>query len=164
MKKLGKWFNSIENLLACLGTIVGLLLIFVNVVMRYILHNPLAWIDEVSVIVLTWSIIIGFSIDLGERSHICMDVVYDAVKSKAIRRGMDLFALLVGLLYSSFITIYGFQAVALQFRTGRIYPLTELPQWIAYLIIIIVGVVMVGRYLINLVQFFRGTDRQAKEG
>lgn len=85
MKKLGETYNRIENILAAIGTIAGLTLIFINVVMRYVFHHPLAWTDEISVVILSWAIIIGFSIDLGERSHICMDVIYDAVKSPALR-------------------------------------------------------------------------------
>lgn len=152
-----------ENLLAGAGTILGLLLIFINVIMRYVLHKPLAWTDEISVIVLSWAIIIGFSIDLGERSHICMDVIYDAVKSPAMRRIMDWFACLVGLLYSSFITFYGAQAVALQVKTARVYPITEFPRWIAYLIIILTGIVMAGRYLLSLFRLLRGSRDGHKE-
>lgn len=131
--------------------------------MRYVLHKPLAWTDEISVIILSWAIIIGFSIDLGERSHICMDVIYDAVKSPAVRRLMDWFSCLVGLLYSSFITYYGAQAVALQIKTARVYPITEFPRWIAYLIIILTGIVMVGRYLLSLSELLKGRRDGRKE-
>lgn len=142
---------------------MGLLLIFINVVMRYVLHKPLAWTDEISVIILSWAIIIGFSIDLGEHSHICMDVIYDAVKSAKVKRLMDWFACLIGLLYSSFITFYGAQAVALQIRTARVYPITEFPRWIAYLIIILTGIVMVVRYLLSLAGLLRGSRGNSGE-
>lgn len=156
MKKLGKYFDQAENAVSIFGMCVGLLLIFINVVARYVFHKPIAELEEIIVIVLAWAIIIGFSIDLGERSHICMDVVYDAVKSPKLRRGLDLFSCLVGLLYSGFITCYGWQAVALQLKTGRVYPVTEFPRWIAYLIIVLTGVAMVVRYLVFLVRFFFG--------
>lgn len=162
MKKLGETYNRIENILAAIGTIAGLTLIFINVVMRYVFHHPLAWTDEISVVILSWAIIIGFSIDLGERSHICMDVIYDAVKSPALRRAMDWFAVLIGLLYSVFITFYGGQAVALQVTTGRVYPITEFPRWVAYLIIVLAGIAMVGRYLIMLAQLL-GKNREKGE-
>ena len=61
------------------GMCSGLILIFVNVIARYIFLIPIAEIEEIIVIVLAWAIIVGFSIDLGDRSLICMDVVYDAI-------------------------------------------------------------------------------------
>ena len=137
----------------------GLILIFVNVVARYIFLKPIAEIEEIIVIVLAWAIIVGFSIDLGDKSHICMDVVYDAIKSEKVRRGLDLFAYLVGALYSGFIAFYGYQAVALQHKTGRVYPVTEI-RWIAYLIIVLVGVAMLGRYIVFLVKFFKGKKEE----
>ena len=85
-----------------------------------------------------------------------MDVVYGAIKSEKVRRGLDLFAYLIGALYSGFIAFYGYQAVALQHKTGRVYPVTEIPRWIAYLIIVFVGVAMLGRYIVFLVKFFKG--------
>lgn len=156
MKRLGRFFDRMEDTVSIFGMCAGLLLIFINAVARYVFRKPIAELEELLVIILAWAIIVGFSIDLGERSHICMDVIYDAIKSPRIRRGLDLFAYLVGLLYSGFITFYGWQAVALQLKTGRVYPITEIPRWIAYLIIVLTGAAMVGRYLVFLVRFFHG--------
>ena len=152
MKQFGKLWNQIEDLLAGVGTIAGLSLIFINVVMRYIFHKPISWTDEICVIILAWAIIIGFSISLGENSHIRMDVVYDQIKSPRIRGLMDLFSHLVGLLYGMFITFYGAQAVGLQIKTARVYPITEFPRWIAYSIIVFTGAVMTVRYVIVLIK------------
>ena len=149
-----------ENAVSIFGMCAGLILIFVNVVARYIFLKPIAEIEEIIVIVLAWAIIVGFSIDLGDKSHICMDVVYDAIKSEKGRRGLGLFAYLVGALYSGFIAFYGYQAVALQHKTGRVYPVTEIPRWIAYLIIVLVGVAMLGRYIVFLVKFFKGKKKE----
>ena len=149
-----------EDAVSIFGMCSGLILIFVNVIARYIFLKPIAEIEEIIVIVLAWAIIVGFSIDLVDRSHICMDVVYDAIKSEKIHRGLDLFAYLVGALYSGFIAFYGYQAVALQHKTGRVYPVTEIPRWIAYLIIVLVGVAMLGRYIVFLVKFFKGKKEE----
>ena len=149
-----------EDAVAIFGMCAGLILIFINVIARYVFLKPIAEIEEIIVIVLAWAIIIGFSIDLGEKSHICMDVVYGAIKSEKVRRGLDLFAYLIGALYSGFIAFYGYQAVALQHKTGRVYPVTEIPRWIAYLIIVLVGVAMLGRYIVFLVKFFKGKKEE----
>jgi len=163
MKKLGKYFAQIENAVSIFGMCAGLLLIFINVVARYVFQKPIAQLEELIVIILAWAIIIGFSIDLGEKSHICMDVIYDGIKSPRLRRGLDLFAYLVGLVYSGFITLYGWQAVALQLKTGRVYPVTEIPRWIAYLIIVLTGLAMAGRYLIFLLRFFCGGKEEGEK-
>lgn len=159
IKKFKDIFRRFEDAFSVLGLVAGLLIIFYNVVMRYIFMKPQGWVDEVSAIVLAWAIIVGFGIDLGERSHICMDVLYEGIKSVKVRRIIDIAADLVGLLYGLFITYYGFQAVQLQIKSGRVYPFTEIPRWICFSIIVVVGLIMTVRQIDYLVDDFSGRSR-----
>ena len=54
----------------------------------------------------------------------------------------DLFRKVCLCVYSVFIAFYGYQAMAMQRMTGRAFPLTQIPFWEAYTIIVFVGVIL----------------------
>lgn len=146
-KKLSKWYDSFENVMACLTLVAGVGLIFIGVIARYIFNRPLTFIDELSTIVIVWGIIIGYSIALRNDDHIKMDVLYAVVKSKTARSGMVLFSYLCGFVYSTFIVWNGWRAVMMQYRLHRVTMMLEIPVWLTYLIIPAIGVIMDVRYL-----------------
>lgn len=138
----------------------GLLVILWNVFTRYILHSPHSSTDEISLIILSISIIIGFSINVSEDNNIDMDIVYTMLKNSAVITFFDIFRRVCMCVYSLFIAYYGFQAVALQFATGRTFPITGFPFWISYSIIVFVGIVLTIRCFAALIR----TLTQKKNG
>ena len=146
-KKLSGWYDNLENIMACVTLVVGVGLIFIGVIARYIFNHPLTFIDELSTIVIVWGIIIGYSIALRNDDHIKMDVLYTVIKSKTARDAMVMFSYLWGFAYSSFIMWYGWRAVMMQHRLNRVTMMLEIPVWITYLIIPAIGLIMDVRYL-----------------
>lgn len=124
LKKMGRLYDRFENVFSCITLLAGVSIIFINVVGRFLFNHPLAWADEIYLIILAWSIIIGFSIDMREKAHIDMDVIYN-LAGKKLKKAIELFDYLCSLLYGIFIAFYGYQAVALQHKIGRVYPITE---------------------------------------
>jgi TRAP-type C4-dicarboxylate transport system permease small subunit len=58
-----------EALCIALITIMGIM-IFVQVVMRYVFSYPLSWTDEIAVYCMVWSVYIGGALAVRERAHI----------------------------------------------------------------------------------------------
>lgn len=162
LRKIGRIYDSFENGFSCITLLAGVSIIFINVVGRFVFNHPLAWADEVYLIILAWSIIVGFSIDMREKSHIDMDVIYNLVSPK-IQKAIELFNYLCGLLYGIFIAWYGYQAVALQYKIGRVYPITEFPRWISYVIIVFIGIMIVIRQITFVARFFSAGKEDGKE-
>ena len=75
---LQRWFLIIAG---CLITI----LVFIEVMLRYVFHSPLFGIEELIVFIAMWLYFIGASLGAHDRTHIKADVIHVWVKSA---RGM----------------------------------------------------------------------------
>ncbi len=59
-----------EDVLCSLLLVFITAIIFLQVVMRYVFHAPLSWVDEASVFAFVWFVYLGASLATRERSHI----------------------------------------------------------------------------------------------
>ena len=66
-------YEKIEDIIAGIGLVCGVGIMFVGVVARYIFHHPLTFVDEIGPIFIVWSTLIGYSIALRKDEHIKMD-------------------------------------------------------------------------------------------
>jgi TRAP-type C4-dicarboxylate transport system permease small subunit len=64
----------------------GLGLSVVNVVMRFVLLQPIQWAEEVLGHWLVWSVCIGSFLVTSERQHLCMDLVVNRMPAPVRRR------------------------------------------------------------------------------
>ena len=59
-----------EEFVAGLGLCIMSLLVFAQVVMRYVFHAPMSWSDEIAVYCMLWSVYLSASWAVRERAHI----------------------------------------------------------------------------------------------
>ena len=167
-KKLIACYEKAEDIVAGIGLIFGVGIIFIGVIARYIFNHPLTFVDEIAPIFIVWSTLVGYSIALRKDEHVKMDILYTAIKSPGLRRLMDLFSYLCGLLFCVFMMVYGYRAMIMQRTMNRVTQILEFPIWITYLIIPFIGAVMVIRYIGLIAGLFRKSEAtenaEAEEG
>lgn len=167
-KKLVAFYEKAEDIVAGIGLIFGVGIIFIGIIARYVFNHPLTFVDEIAPIFIVWSTLVGYSIALRKDEHVKMDILYTAIKSPKIRLFMDLFSYLCGLLFCVFMTVYGYRAMAMQRSMNRVTQILEFPIWITYLIIPFIGAVMVIRYIGLIAGLFQkdkaAEHTEAKEG
>ena len=61
------------------------LTLLAGVVSRYVMHAPIAWTDELAVILFIWIIFTTSSFSLAYRDHFGFDVVYDMLSARSRR-------------------------------------------------------------------------------
>ena len=59
-----------EESLACVGLVVVVICVFLQVVMRYVFHSALQWTEEVAAIAMVWAVYMGAALGVRERFHI----------------------------------------------------------------------------------------------
>lgn len=147
MKKLLKdYYAFFEDLSSGLFLLTGLSLMFYEVVLRYIFNSPTTWINGISVILVVWGMLLGMSVALRDNHHISVDVLY-ALLPFRVRRAVDVFANLVGVLFCLFFIYNGIVLVAHIYGTGQIAIDTRVPVWLYYLVIPISGFMFMIRFL-----------------
>ena len=103
--KLVNWFRSIEeNLIASL-LVVMTLLVFIEVVMRFVFNSGLHWIQEVTLYCSAWLVLLGASWGVREGAHIGVDAFVKLLPHKQ-RKLLTLVALALCLFYCS-LFLYG---------------------------------------------------------
>lgn len=157
--KIRKKLDKFEDIFAAISLLVGISLMFINVVMRYCFHSPITWIDEVSIAILVWGISFGYSINMRKDEFVKLDLIYNMLGPRG-KRILDFFAYVIGVCFSGLLLYYGCKAVLLQRSMKRVLPITEFPRWIVYLIIVIVGLQLFVRHVALLVRWVKGSKEE----
>ncbi len=136
---------------------VMFVLVFVNVVTRYVLGFSFATTEEISTFLMIWITYFGAGLALREGRHAAIDLFQDLLSERARRvvrvsLGILILAFFAGLAY------YGIKIV--QFGWAQETWATQIPRGIAYLCVPIGAAAFVGHLLLT---FRRWVDRNWEE-
>lgn len=157
VKNLNKYWTLLEDILTGVFFVSGLGLIFYGVLMRYVFNNPKPWVEEISMYSVIWGILFGLSVALRNDHHIAIDLLYDVLSPK-LKRLMNIFANLVGILFCIFFIYYSFNLVSSTHKTGMVSLTVGIPMWIIYVILPISGTLFLIRFIERFIQTVRKVD------
>ena len=80
-----RWIPSLMWWVILVSCIPLVVLIFAQVWMRYILHIPMLWVEEIAVTPAFWVYMMGAAYAVYERSHIKVDIVEIAIRNSRRR-------------------------------------------------------------------------------
>lgn len=132
MKKVLKWLDENVELYLCVFLMSFMtLLIFVQVVMRYVFNNSLSWSEELARYVFIWLIYIGISYGCKLRKHIKIDAAlylfpkraqpYVVLVGDILFIAFALYIAYTGLFYSIYQIQYNMRSPALKIPYQYIY-------------------------------------------
>ncbi len=82
---------------ACVAMFAAVFALFLyKIVMRYVFHDPVAWGDEVAVVLFIWIVFVANALVVEDRRQICFDLLYRHVAPPTQRILAVLRILLVG--------------------------------------------------------------------
>ena len=137
MKKIIKLLD--ENLEAILGIImiVGIsILVFIQVVMRYVFSSSLSWSEELARYLFVWMTYIGTSYAVKLDKHMEVDSFVSALPA-GIRKYFHLLKYVAFLVFSIIVLYYSCQLVGRFVRTGQIAASIKVPVWILYFSVLV---------------------------
>ncbi len=124
-------------------TAVMVLLVFMNVVCRYILNFSIIWAEEVSQYLMVWVAFLGAGLALREGRHVAIEMLQDHL-APTVRKVTRHFLALLLFLFMGILTVLGFQFV--HFAWGQETPVLNISLGIPYLAVPI-GALLVGVHL-----------------
>lgn len=90
-----------------------------GVFMRYVMSTPLAWTDELVMILLVWTTFLTEAFVLAEREQVTFDVVYDLCGPHGRRRiGFVASAVITALFLAALPTVFGYVVFLWRERTN----------------------------------------------
>jgi C4-dicarboxylate transporter DctQ subunit len=146
LNTLNRWFSRFEEWSSGSLLVIGLGLILYGVFMRYVVNLPQAWVEEVSKYLVVWGVLMGGSLALRNKHHITVDLLYLKFNG-LMQKVVNIFANLVGVLFTVIYGSYGVQLVLKKVQTGQVSLDVGIPLWIVYLILPISAVMLGLRFL-----------------
>lgn len=144
-EKFAKGYDMVEKVILIGMFAVLVVVIFAQVVSRYIFGNALSWSEELGRFIFVWMSWLGVSAGMKEGEHIQVKILPNFLHDKGwlnAERGLYIFIDLVWFLTSLVVVYYGIDIVQQQMGMGVFAVATHIPMWIIYLCIPLCSVIV----------------------
>lgn len=164
LKKMGSIYNRFEELFLVGILAFSVVIIFVQVISRYVFNNSLSWSEEVARYLFVWMIWMGTSIAARDRAHISVELVRGRFTGRA-GIGLDLVIDLIWLAACVFFAVNGTSVIQSMIpRAKMASSLPWLPMWTVYLALpvsqAVLGIRIVKQIVDDLFRLFHGNPQE----
>lgn len=157
-KLLNKVFRTMM-LLACLS-LAGLM--FAQVIMRYVLESPFTGIEEMSILLAVWVYFLGMGYATREREHIHGGIVSLVVKDQQKVAFIRFIGSLICMLAACVFGYFAYKYALKEISRGRVSTNMRWPRGLWSASMIVGFAMMVGYFLLETIQEYRGLVRNAR--
>lgn len=131
--KLLKWLDrNFEEKLLVILLIVTVTLTFIQVVMRYIFHNSLAWSEELARYLFLYLIWIGAAYAVKREQHLRIEIILNKIPKEKLKT-FENFIYFIWLGFSVFLFISSLNMTMDVFASGQLSPAMRIPMGYAYI-------------------------------
>lgn len=117
------------------------LIIFANVVLRYVFNSGLMWSEEVALLLAVWFIFIAMSLGVKQNLHINISIIPEGKLPPRLSRILDIIKSLAILILALTMLLDGWKLVG--FTMQSIMPATQWPAGLLYAILPISAIIMI---------------------
>jgi TRAP-type C4-dicarboxylate transport system permease small subunit len=167
LKKIGQvvaWVFDVlytaSSVLARVLLVAMVLIIGVNIFMRYVLNSGLRWGEEIALVLVGWFVFLSIPMGVRKRLHISLHLwrrpipKLDAVLTRIAAVGV----IVVGVVF----LIYGNRLIQVAMRS--IMPASRLPSGLLYMVLPLTAVLMIYEGATDLVGYETDKERRTPSG
>lgn len=152
---IDQFLTRFEQLVITVGFAVATLLLFTNVVLRYVFDTGFVWVLETVQYLFAWVVLIGAAHGVKAGIHLGIDILTSKF-DPAIQRWLALLALLICLMFAVPVLWLSIEYTYKIWQWGDLTLDLQIPQWIPYLAIPVGMSLMTFRLLQVGVKIWRG--------
>ena len=157
--KTVRWLDEhLEEYMVVILTSIMTILLFLQVLFRFVLNLPLAWVEEISLYSMVWLCYFGCSLAIKKREHLKMEIITNFLRPKA-KKVLDLISLVLFFAFAVFVLYHVTLLTADILQRGQVTAVLEIPKWIPYAGVPVAFLLM----LIRMIQDFVRTISEMKE-
>lgn len=149
-----KRINRFEEMFLIATLVLMVVLIFSQVVGRYVFQSAPSWTEEMTRYVHIFQVWIGAGYAVKLREHIKVTAFVDLFKGK-VRKVLDFISTVIWFLLVLLVAIFGTQLVITILNYGQVSPATQIPFWIPYLAVPLGAFSMSVRLLQQMVEIYK---------
>lgn len=152
---MAKKFARFEEIVLVSTLVLMVLLIFSQVVGRYLFQSAPSWTEELARYIHIFQVWIGASYAVKLRQHIRVEAFISRLKGTP-RKILETISTLIWFLLALFLAVMGTKLVMTSIELGQVSPAMQLPIWIPFLAIPLGAAGMVIRLAQRFVEIWRG--------
>ena len=152
---MGKKLARFEEIILVSTLVLMVLLIFSQVVGRYLFQAAPSWTEELARYIHIFQVWIGASYAVKLRQHIRVEAFVTRF-SGTPRKILETISTLIWFLLALFLAIMGTKLVMTSIELGQVSPAMQLPIWIPFLAIPLGSAGMVYRLAQRFIEIWRG--------
>lgn len=148
MKKV---LNDFEGYVCVVTLLVMSVVIFWQVVCRYVLHGSLPWSEELSRYLLVWTAFLGGAYGVRLGAHIGVEA-FTLLLPKKAQAVLHIFVMICSVILCAIILRYGISIVGTQLAKHQLSPAMRIPMGYMYAAIPIGMAFFIIRYIQDIIQ------------
>ena len=155
-------WDHLEEIILLPAFTVSTVLIFIQVIMRYVFHHSLAWSEELVRYMYVWETWIGVSYAAHRGSHLRITMIRDKLPPKA-KQAVEILVMIIWIGFAVFVFSQGCRAIETITRFGQKSSALRIPMQWCYLSIPVGMIMMTIRLIENAIKSFLKKDKAEKE-
>lgn len=124
-----KFIEKFEKIVACASVSVMAILVFINVIARFIFNSPLAVTDEMSCYLFVLMSFMGTAIAARRKAHLGLTIVTEHLKPETAKK-IQVLMYVISAVFCLLIVIFGIEMVISQYAMGQQTATMQWPEWI----------------------------------
>ena len=160
MSSLDKILSHAEEFLLGVLLTTASLVLFINVVARYVFNWGFPWAEELVRYEIVWMVFLGGSAAARQGLHIGVDIVVKFAP-RPLRKVTEALINLISLVFCLLVLFYGAKLIIQTRMFGQVSPALQVPMWLVQLAIPVGGGLMALRFAQQLWHVFRGEKMEA---
>lgn len=160
--KIRSFLDSLEENILLLILFVSVVLIFMQVVMRYVFQSSLSWSEELGRYLFIWLTWLSTGYAVRKKRHLRIEVITDFFKERG-KLILDIITMIVWSGFTVFLINRSWQITAMIWRRGQLTAALEIPAAFAYAAIPVGATIMLLRLVDEIVQSCRTLLRLRKQ-
>ena len=134
LTKINTVIDNFEKAVITTGMAAGTLLLFTNVVLRYVFDSGITWVLEAVQYIFAWVVLIGAAHGIKVGIHLGIDILVEKF-SRPTQRIIGLVASALTILFVATVFVLSIQYTIKVYSWGDLSLDLQIPQWIPYLAI-----------------------------
>ncbi len=149
------WLSrNIEKVFAVVISAVMTVVLFLQVLSRYVFNFSITWSEELSIFLLIWLTYIGASMAVMQRRHLRITMLAELLPKRAFKI-VDIVSNVVFLGFMLFIAHGTYNLILLAKRTKQMGASTGIPRWVVFFGLLLAYILMMIRLVQDTVRHFR---------
>lgn len=160
--KVVSWLDKhIEELFLGLSLLSMVFIMGLQVFMRYVMNNSLAWPEELSRYIFIWFAFIGVSYAVRTNAHLRIDLLFNYV-STPVRKVFETISDVLFIVFSLIVFIGGINIFNVLIDTMQTSPGLNLPMAFVYLSLPVGFGLAIIRLIQEIVKRYKGQERESE--